>query len=464
MAKDLRESLKRLEAAGKLKRIIAEVDKDWEITCVARQVARLPSKERYGLMFEKIKGFDIPLVVGVTGGSRDIYAIALDVPFDQIHERWVEALTHPISPKQVKTGPCKENILIGDKVDLLKFPVPIWTPGKDPGPYITSGCVITKDIDTGVPNVGVYRLHVKTKNRLGILILPAKHIGIQYPMYEKAGKPMPVAVAIGPEPVVSMTAVARVPYGINEFAFAGGLQNEPIEMVKCETVDLEIPANSEIVIEGEIPPGEREIEGPFGEFSGFMGPEGMRPFINVKAITHRNQPIYHSFIEQMPPSEGSTVKDIALEVTLLRAFRALGIPGIVGVYVTEAGAQYHVVISMKKLYPGHVKQVFHACWSAYPVGCKQVVVVDDDCNIYDPIDVEWHVAICVQPARDIHIVDEVTGHGLDPSMPEERRAWGSKVGIDATRKHPYPPISLPPGEMLDQVKKNWAKYKLPKLQ
>jgi 2,5-furandicarboxylate decarboxylase 1 len=194
--------------------------------------------------------------------------------------------------------------------------------------------------------------------------------------------PWSVAVALDPEPSVSMAAVARVPYGIEESAFVGGLHGKTIEAVKCEAVDIEVPANSQIIIEGKIPPGEREMEGPFGEFSDFMGLGGMRPFANAKAVTFRSQPIYHTFIEQMPPSEGSAIKDVALEVTLLRAFRAPGIPGINGFYVTEAGDQYHVVVSMKKLYPGHVKRLFRACWSTYPVGCKQIMIADEDCNIY----------------------------------------------------------------------------------
>jgi UbiD family decarboxylase len=192
-----------------------------------------------------------------------------------------------------------------------------------------------------------------------------------------------------------------------------------------------------------------------------MGPEGMRPFIHVTAVTHRNNPIYHAFLEQKPPSEGAVLKDVVQEGVLLNALKNLGIPGVKRIYVTEAGAQYNVIVAIRKMHPGHVKRVMQGCWAAYAVGCKMVIVVEEDCNIYDPRDVDWHLATRVQPDRDVVIMSKCTGHSLDPSMPLEERAWGSKMGIDATRKLPYPPVSLPPEEMLQKVKEGWAKYDLP---
>ncbi len=460
---DLRSFLNLLESKGRLQKVGAEVDKEWELSCIARHVARMPAAQRYGLLFEKPKGFDIPVAVGLFG-SRDLYAMGLGVSgIDEVRQLWLDALAKPVPPVMVGTGPCKDVVLRGKDVDLLKFPVPVWTPGLDPGPYLTAGCVLMKDPETGIRNVGVYRLQLKGKNKLGILILPAKHSGIIYSKYEARSKPMEVAVIIGPPPAVCMTSVARVPYGADELAVSGGLQKKAIELVRCETVDLEAPADAEVVIEGVVPPFAREMEGPFGEFSGYMGPEGMQSFVNVTAVTHRKNPIYQAFIEQKPPAEGSILKDIVLEIVLLNAMRALGVPGIKDVYVTEAGAQYHAVVSMQKLFPGHVRQVLQACWAAYPVGCKQVVVVEDDCDIYDPRDVDWHVATRVQPDRDVVIMADCTGHTLDPSMPPERRHWGAKMGIDATRKMPYPPVSLPPAEMLAKVREMWSKYGLPPL-
>ncbi len=460
---DFRSLIGVLEAKGRLHRIRAPVDKDWELTCIARHTMNLPPEHRYAIVFDNVRGFDIPVAVGAIAGLREIYAIALDVPQKAIHKHWVHALEYPRKPLLVDAGACHENVLLGDEVDLTKLPIPVWTPALDPGPYISAGCVFTKDPDTGERNVGVYRMQLKGPRRLGILILPAKHVGIHYRKYESLNRPMEVAACIGPDPTVCMTSTARIPYGMDELDVAGGLKEEPIELVKCKTVDLEVPATSEIVIEGRVPPHQREEEGPFGEFAGFMGPAGERPFIEVTALTFRDNPIYQAYIEQKPPSEGSRMKDIALEVILMGALKRHGIPGVKAVCVTEMGAQYHVVVSIKKQMPGHVKQVFHGCWSAYPVGCKQLIVVEDDCDVYDPADVEWHVATRVQPDRDIEIVSDCTGHSLDPSMPAERRVFGSKMGIDATRKHPYPPISLPPKEMLDGVRAKWDSYGLPPL-
>lgn len=460
---DLRSLIKGLEASGNLKRVSAEVDKDWEISCITRQVMMLPQKERYALLFENVKGYSSPVAVGVVGGSRQLYARALGCEIGEVHERWISAINGPLRPVEKDWGPCKEKVMMGPEIDLNAFPIPIWTPGKDPGPYITAGCVITKDPETGGRNIGVYRVQLKGKAKLGIQIISAKHIGIQHAKYEAMGSPMEVVIAIGPEPAVQMTAVARIPYGLDEVAVAGALQGEPVEMVKCETVDLHVPASSEIVIEGVIPPQLREMEGPFGEFAGFMGPAWMHPVINVTAVTHRADPIYQAFIEQKPPSEGSCLKDIALEVVILRALRSIGIPGVIGVNVTEMGAQYHLVVAIRKLFPGHVKALMQGCWAAYPVGCKQIVVVEEDCDIYDAADVEWHVATRVQPDRDILIIKDCTGHPLDPSGGKDRQEWGAKMGIDATRKHRYPEVALPPKELLDKVKANWRRYGLPGL-
>ena len=460
---DLRSFIETLEHNGKLHRVKAEVDKEWELSCIARHVAHLPAEKRYGLLFENPKGFSIPVCVGLFA-SRELYAIGLGgAKIEDAYRRWDEALSKPLPPKMVSNGPCKQRIQTGDQIDLNKLPTPTWTPGLDKAPYISAGCVITKDPETGTPNVGTYRLMLKGRNKLGVLILPAKHGGIIYSKYEALNKPMEVAIVLGPPPSVCMVSTGRVPYGFDELAVAGGLAGKPLELNRCETVDLEVPASSEIVIEGVVPPKEREMEGPFGEFSGFMAAEGMRPFVNVTAVTHRDNPIYQAFIEQKPPSEGACLKDVVLEVILLNAFKSLGVPGIKKVYVTESGAQYHVIVAIRKLFPGHVKQVIQACWAAYPVGCKQVIVVEEDCNVYDLADVDWHVATRVQPDRDIVIMSECTGHSLDPSMPKERREWGAKMGIDATRKFPYPPVSLPPADMLQQVKDMWPKYHLPQL-
>ena len=466
----LRDLLAHLEAIGKLERIACSVDKDWEIACITRQVMSLPPERRYALLFENVAGFDTPVATNTLGASRELYATALGIASsngridkEAIHTKWVRALSAPLAPVVVSTGPCKENIMSADQVDLLKFPIPTWTPGLDGGAYLSAGAVIQKDPETGIQNAGVYRGMIKGSKRIGILVQPAKHSGIILQKYEAANQPMPVAIVIGPPPVLGMTSVGRVPYGVDEISVAGALAGRALDVVKCETVDLFVPAHSEMVIEGIVQPGIRETEGPFGEFYGHMGPTAQSPIIEVTAITYRNGTIHQGFQEQMPPSEGSCIKDIAMESILLSSLRQCGIPGVLDVHVHPMSCQSHVVVKIKPQFPSHAKAVYSGCWATYPNRAKQVVVVEDDCNIYDDNDVAWHIATRVQPDRDHTIWDKGTGLPLDPSMPKEQAIYSGKIGIDATRKHPYPPRSLPDPGLMQKVRAGWKDYGLPPL-
>jgi UbiD family decarboxylase len=466
----LRDLLLYLERIGKLQRIAKTVDKDWEIACITRQVMREPPQRRYAILFESIAGFDTPVATNTLGASRELYATALGVSSNNgqidkeaIHSRWVTALAAPLPPVVVKTGPCKENIMLGEAVDLMRFPIPTWTPGGDAGAYLSAGAVVQKDPETGVQNVGVYRGMIKGRNRIGILIQPAKHSGIIFQKYEATTTPMPVAIVVGPPPYLGMTSVGRVPFGTDEISVAGALSGRAMEVVKCETVDLFVPAHCEMVIEGIVQPGIREKEGPFGEFYGHMGPPANSPVLEVSAITYRNGTIHQGFQEQMPPSEGSCIKDIAMESILLSSLRACGIPGVLDVHVHPMSCQSHVVVRIKPQFPAHAKAVYSGCWATYPNRAKQVIVVEEDCDIYDDGDVAWHLAARVQPDRDYTIWEKGTGLPLDPSMPKEQAIYSGKVGIDATRKHPYPPRSLPPTQMLQDVIAAWPSYGLPPL-
>jgi 2,5-furandicarboxylate decarboxylase 1 len=466
----LRDLLGHLEQIGALQRVKQKVDKDWEIACITRLVMSMPPEKRYALLFENIDGFETPVATNTLGASRALYAVALGVASrngqidkEAIHTKWTQALANPLKPIVVPTGPCKENILKGKDVNLLKFPVPTWTPDQDGGAYLSAGSVIQKDPETGIQNAGVYRGMIKRADRIGVLVQPAKHSGVIMQKYEAANKPMPIAIVVGPPPYVGMTSVGRVPYGVDELAVAGGLAGRPIEITKCETVDLFVPAHSEMVIEGIVQPGIREAEGPFGEFYGHMGPVAQSPIIEVSAITYRNGTIHQGFQEQMPPSEGSCIKDIAMESILLGALRQNGIAGVLDVYVHPISCQSHVVVKIKPQFPSHAKAVFAGCWAAYPNRAKQIIVVEDDCDIYNDDDVQWHVATRVQPDRDLTIWEKGTGLPLDPSMPKQMAIYSGKVGIDATRKHAYPPRSLPPAGMLADTRAKWSGYGLPPL-
>src|SRR2546421_5211636 len=335
--RDLRDYLSTLERRGKLHHVKKEVDADWEVTAVMRRVfQRIPPASRPAMMFERFKGFSMPLVAGVLGASPEVYALSLQTTVDKIADKWADAQTKPIPPVRVNRGPVKDVVLRGDQADITKLPLCIWTRGQDPAPYVTAPCVVSKDPETGERNVGTYRLMQKGPRKYGIFLSNAWRDMYPHIMKnEKQGRPTPCAVVIGCDPPVSLTSVARVRG--DEFGVAGGLRGEPLEVVTCETNDLEVPAHAEIVVEGFIPPGVREPEGPFGEYTGYMGASGPSFVIEVTAITHRVDPIYQAFFSQMPPSESSCIRGTGRDVALFKHLtRDLRLP-VRDVHLLEAG-------------------------------------------------------------------------------------------------------------------------------
>ncbi|HEY7167557.1 MAG TPA: UbiD family decarboxylase [Candidatus Binatia bacterium] len=464
---DLQQYLGRLESAGKLHWIEQQVDPAWEVSAITRHVFdRYGWDERPALGFRRVGESPFPLVIGVVGGSPQIYAAALSTSVDQIPEIWERAQRHPIEPVTVANGLCKEVVARASEVDLDVLPQVIWTPGQDPGPYITAPLVITKDPDTGRRNVGTYRLQMKAPQRLGLYVGGAQHAARHIRQYEQRGEAMPVAVAIGVDPAVVLASITKFGYGVDEFAVAGGLRGEAVPLVRCETVDLEVPANAEIVLEGIIRPGYREAEGPFGEFSGYMSAGGQTPVIELTCMTRRRKPVYHSFLSQMPPSESSCIRSLSRSAGLLHHLKqVLGLP-VHDVHFTESGgASGILVISMKKDYPEQVKEVAFGAWSLMNKECKFTIVVDEDIDVRNSFQVEWAMSFHTQPARDSFTVSGVVPSGVDPStagsdVPQHdpRRRAGSKTLIDATRKHAYPPPARVPQEYIAAAQKKWTEY------
>ena len=294
--KDLRHYLQVLEQKQKLFRITKEVDKDWELSAVAKLVFRkIPDERRPALLFENVKGFSIPVATGVLGASREVYAIALEteVNFEEIFQRWSRAQSQPIPPVRVNAGPCQEITYRGDEVDLYRLPVPVWTVPHDPAPYFTSPYVIARDPETGVTNVGTYRMQLKGKRKTGIYFgNNLQDLRRIIDKNEKKGQATPIAVVLGADPVIGLTSVSKVPFGLDELSVAGGLRGEAVEVVRCKTSDLEVPATAEIIMEGEIPAGVREEEGPFGEYPGYMSQGGASFVFDVKCLTTRRDPIF----------------------------------------------------------------------------------------------------------------------------------------------------------------------------
>jgi UbiD family decarboxylase len=464
--RDLREYLHRLEQKGLLCHVEAEVDKDWEISAICRQTFRtIPQHQRPALMFDRILGSDIPLVVGILGGSREIYATALDTDVEHIWETW-ERGKSPIPPRVVEHGPCQEVVLLGEDANLEILPAPIWTVEHDPGPYHSSPFIVTRDPETGVPNLGTYRVQVKGRRRAGIMINPNRHMMIHIEKNEALGQNTDVAIVLGTDPVVGLTSVSPFPYGVNELAAAGGIRGEAVDVVRCKTMDLLVPATAEIIIEGTIRCGAREAEGPFGEYAGYMGTGGNNPLFEVSCITHRRNPIYQAFLSQMPPSESSCIKSMGREMEIRRHLKNnLSLP-VKDVYVTESsGAAARVIISLKKANRFQPLKAILGVWSlGFAIG-KTVIVVDDDIDVRDSFWVEWALSFRMQPAEDILIQKGTDPITLDPSQPlrdgrqvEPADQVSSRVGIDATRKHPYPNLAIPPREHLERVSRQWDSY------
>lgn len=469
--RDLREYLATLEARGKLHRVCKEVDKEWEIAAVCRRVFQtIPPARRPAVLFERVRGHAMPVVAGVLGGSPEIYALALETTVDGILDRWQQAERCPLPPVLVGDGPCKENVLLGEAVDLELLPVPTWTVEHDPAPFMTAPYVVTRDPDTGIQNVGTYRVQMKGPRKTGLMISRYQD-GLRHIRKNEArGRPTEVAVVIGADPTVGLVSVSSLGYGVDELAIAGGLRGEPIEVVRCETVDLLVPATAEIVVEGELLPGEREAEGPFGEYTGFMGPGGDNFVIHVKALTYRHGAIYQAFVSQMPPSESSCIRMIGREQPLLRHLRDVMRFPVKDVHLKESsGAAAILVISVYTEQLPSVVELAMAAW-AYGRGWgKFLVVVDEDVDVRDSFAVEWAMSFRVRPEHDIHVFSGLQPVGLDPAV----WPWGApkhagsqprsgKVLIDATKKHPYPPVALPPQEHLERAAAEWESYGFPR--
>ncbi len=481
--RDLREHVQALEAKGKLVRVTIPVNKDTEMHPLVRwQFRGLPESERKAFIFENVtdaKGrkYRIPVLVGCHAASREIYALGMMCQPDEISEKWLQAELHPIAPKTVATGPVHEEVHLGDTLlehgGLEEFPVPISTPGFDPAPFLTAANWVSKDPETGICNVGNYRAMVKARDRLGVWAPgPQQHLGLHWMKCKGKGIPLQAAIALGPPPSVGYVATAKPPYGVDEYDVAGGIAGQPLELVKCKTVDIEVPAYTEIVLEGYLPTDHLELEAPFGEFPGYMGPRKLSPFFNITCITHRKNPVFNAFFSQFPPSESSLLRGIGGEAVLYKFLKYdCSVPGILDVAFQEcSGANAICVIRMQKVHPSSPMQALNGVMAFGTDRAKFAIVVDEDIDPHDAESVNWALSFRVQPHRDIRIVTGRTA-ALDPSSaplgdPDSRYpgAHGnSAILIDATRKWPYPPTSLPGKEFMEHAKDMWQKLGLPPL-
>lgn len=479
---DLREYIQVLEQKGKLFRIKREINKDTELHPLVRWEFRgLPEKERKAFLFQKmvdVKGrkYNTPVLVAAHAASREVYALAMNCKPEEIMAKWEQAQLYPIKPKLVMSAPVHEEIHLGDTLlehgGLEEFPIPISTPGFDNAPYFSAANWISKDPDTGVQNIGNYRGMVKDKLRVGCNCMVPQHLRLHREKYKGKGIPaMPAAVVIGPTPNIGLVAVTRIPYDVSEYDVAGGIAAAPVELVKCKTVELEVPATAEIVIEGLVPTDTLESEGSFGEYTGYIGKDTMNLFLNITAITHRKQPIWNAFLSQFPPSESSLMTKLGFEATFYKFLKYdLSLPNLADVaFHDESGGRQFCVISLKAPAQSDAWKALNGAVALMPNYGKVIIAVDDDIDPNNMDAVAWALCYRMQPDKDVRVTPGKV-HGLDPSAapPEvleraHQRAPTSSIMINATRKWDYPPVSLPKREFMEAARKIWEAEGLPPL-
>ena len=478
---DLREFIDALEKKGLLKRVKAGVDPSLEAPEIMDRTIR---KGGPALLFENVLGSRVP-ILGNLFGTRERVALGLGVKEDELQRlgEYIAELQRPeppeglwdavkklpfygraltLGPKTVKGGPCQEVVKTGPEVDLTEFPVMKCWPG-DAAPLITWPLVITRAPQGGPYNVGVYRMQVLDGKRCIMRWLKHRGGAKHQRLWEKEGKTMPVAVAIGCEPATIIAGVTPVPEDVGEFHFAGVLRKKAIELTECKTVPLKVPSTAEIVLEGEIRHGETELEGPFGDHTGYYNSKEPFPVFHIKAITHRKDPLYLTTITGRPPKEDAVIGTV-LNSLYLPSLR-LQFPEVVDFSLPMEAVSYRVaVVSIKKEYPGHARRIMMGIWGVLKqfMYVKYIIVVDDDINVNRWDDVIWAISTRVDPKRDTFIIENTPIDYLDFSSPLD--SLGSKMGIDATTKMP-PEVTRKWGEKIEMdkeiaelVNKKWKDY------
>jgi 4-hydroxy-3-polyprenylbenzoate decarboxylase len=475
--KSLNEYVDVLERAGLLYRIQRPINKDTEMHPLVRwQFRGLQEAQRRAFLFEQVcdskgKQYDMPVLVGGLAGSQKIYALGLQCDETNVEEIWAKALDKPLEPSIVQNGEAQEVVYSGEALDraggLYKLPIPISTPGFDNAPYLTAGCWITKDPESGVRNMGVYRGQIKGPRKTGIMWGSLKHSAMHWETCNRKGVPLEAAVVIGGPPCITYAAVQPVPYGIDEIALAGGLARTPLELVKCKTIDLEVPANADIVIEGHIPWDYLEPDGPFGEAHGYLDPGDLNGVFEVSCITHKKDPIYVSMISQLTPSESSKIKQSAYETLALKHLQETVSRSVrrVAMYEDLLNRQVAVI----QIDQASADEKWRALEGLLPsrIIHKIIVCVDPDIDPHDPQSLLWAIANRCQPHRDMKIV---------PNRPlpwnpiryvadgERYDVTDSTLLVDATLKAEFPPVALPLERYMERARELWQELELPPIE
>ena len=432
--RSLRDWLRHLAATDRLARIRDGAALEHEIAAIAKRL-----DGRQAALFPKPGGHSIPVVSGFMS-RRAWIAEAMGVPESDLLARFRQAADRPLPWREVDDAVCQQVVhdFAGTDADVRTL-LPIPTHSEhDNGAYITAGLVIARNPVSGIQNVSINRIQINGRDRLGILILP-RHLHAFFAAAEARGEALEVAIAIGVDPLTALASQAIAPIDFDELEIAGALHGAPLEVVKCTSNEVRVPANAEIVIEGRLLANVREPEGPFGEFPKYYSAREDREVIAIDALTHRRDPVFHTIV----PAEmehlllGAIPREATLLAHLQRSF-----PNVTDVHLSIGGvARYHLHVQMKKTREGQAKNVILGAFGGH-YDLKQVIVVDEDVNVHDPAEVEWAVATRFQADRDLVVIAGAQGSALDPSttigFPDNRppphwQGFGAKMGLDATR-------------------------------
>ena len=476
---DFQEHLQRLEAEGLLSRIDRAIDKDSELHPLVRWQFQggLSEDARRAFLFTNVvdsqgRRYDVPVAVGALAASARIYAVGMGRPVEEIGDAWMRAIANPIAPVIASDAACQEVVIKGDalrKTDggLKLLPVPISTPGYDAAPYLTATLCITRDPETAIRNMGTYRAQLKATDRLGVRMAarPGGAGGyLHWQKHRKLKRPMPIAIVVGCAPVVMFTGPQKLPIDCDEMAVAGALAGAPIRTIKGVTVDLDVPADAEFVVEGVIDPELLEPEGPFGESHGHVALEGYNMSMQVTAITHRRKPVWLSILSEVTPSESSVMKRVAYEPRYLSHLRdALAIKGVRRVAMHEPLSNLRKIVFVQ-FAPGvprtEIWRALHGTATLQPDIGKYVIGVSEDIDPDNPDAVFWSLAYRANPIEDVYIAPyRSRGHGPKSEGSGEE----STMLIDATQKTPDPPISLPKRAYMERARTIWQELGLPPL-
>lgn len=478
---DLQQHIDTLRKKGLLVEVDRLIDKDSEMHALVRWqfIGGMKEAERKAFLFTNItdgKGrkYDIPVLVGGLAANREIYSVGMGCNIDEVQAKWDKAINEPISPQMVDNAPCHEVIEKGATLSqqghgLDALPIPVSTPGFDAAPTLSAGNVITKDPETGVQNMGTYRCALKAPDRL--VVRMATRVGgaggyRHYQKYqERSITEMPVAIVLGCPPYVAFMGPQKLPIGVDEFTVAGGLAGKPINVTTAKTVDLTIPAEAEIVIEGFIDTTYVEPEGPFGESHGHIALEEYNMPMRITAITRRKKAVVPSYISQVAPSESSVIKRVAYEPLFLRHLRdENNIKGVKKVSLHEplTGLLRVTVITCEAGMPR--TEIWRALYSAafFKGDCSKIcIAVNDDIDVDNADALFWAMSYRTNPIHDFQTLAH-RGQGHGPKR-EHDGEEDSSVLIDATMKSPMPPLALPGKDYMERAKDIWEELGLPKL-